>query len=141
MTLLRNNEIKLTQYDDTKKRAHDTQIVRAKENLKLSYGGPSQRKASGINHRIKALHYQKLYIYTPKYKKAFNFSACTVPDVANAAPTPTSTIDYNTDVIYTCNTGYTNTGGNLTRTCRNDGQLTGTTPVCTSKLNKSDFEL
>ena len=51
----RNNQIKLTHYDDTKKLAHDTQIVRAKENLKLSYGGPSQRQASGTNQRIKAL--------------------------------------------------------------------------------------
>ena len=44
-----------TNYDDTKKRAHDSQIVRAKENLKLSYGGPSQRQTSGSNKRIKAL--------------------------------------------------------------------------------------
>ena len=35
--------------------AHDSQIVRAKENLKLSYGGHSQRQASGTNQRIKAL--------------------------------------------------------------------------------------
>ena len=27
------------------KRAHDSEIVRAKENPKLSYGGPSQRQA------------------------------------------------------------------------------------------------
>ena len=35
--------------------AHDTQIVRAKGNLKLSYGGPgpSQGKASGTNQQIK----------------------------------------------------------------------------------------
>ena len=44
-----------SQYDATKKRAHDSQIVRAKENLKLSYGGPNQRQASGTNQRIKAL--------------------------------------------------------------------------------------
>ena len=37
--------------------AHDSQIVRAKENLKLSYGGPSQRQVSGTNRRIKALRY------------------------------------------------------------------------------------
>ena len=30
--------------------ARDSQMVRAKENLKLSYDGPSQRQASGINH-------------------------------------------------------------------------------------------
>ena len=46
----------LTHYDDTKKRAHYSQIVRAKENIKLSYGGPSQRQASGTNQQIKALH-------------------------------------------------------------------------------------
>ena len=41
----------ITHFDDTKKRAHDSQIVRAEENLKLSYGGPSQRQASGTNQR------------------------------------------------------------------------------------------
>ena len=43
----------ITHYDETKKMAHDSQIVRAKENLKLSHGGPSQRQASGTNQRIK----------------------------------------------------------------------------------------
>ena len=38
-----------------KKRAHDSRIVRAKENLKLSYGGLRQRQASGTNQQIKAL--------------------------------------------------------------------------------------
>ena len=50
-----NNQIKLTHRDDTKEGAYDSQIVRAKENLKLSYGGPSQRQTSGTNQRIKAL--------------------------------------------------------------------------------------
>ena len=36
--------------------AHDSQIVRAKEKLKLSHVGPSYRQASGTNHPIKALH-------------------------------------------------------------------------------------
>ena len=35
--------------------AHDPQTVRAKENLKLSYNGPSQGQASCTNQRIKAL--------------------------------------------------------------------------------------
>ena len=35
-----NTQIKLTHYDETKKMTHDPQIIRAKENLKLSYGGP-----------------------------------------------------------------------------------------------------
>ena len=46
---------KLTLHDETKKRAQDSQIVRAKENLKLSHGGSSYRYASGTNPPIKAL--------------------------------------------------------------------------------------
>ena len=38
--------IKLTHYEETKKSAHDSQIVRAKENIKLSHGGPSQKHAT-----------------------------------------------------------------------------------------------
>ena len=38
-----NTLIKLLHHDETKKRAHDSQIVRAKENLKLSHGGFSYR--------------------------------------------------------------------------------------------------
>ena len=38
-----------------KKRAHDSQIVRDKENIKLSHGGPSYRSAPGTNPPIKAL--------------------------------------------------------------------------------------
>ena len=41
--------------NDTKKRVHDSQIVRAKENLKLSHGGPSQRRASDTRKPIKTL--------------------------------------------------------------------------------------
>ena len=37
------------------KRAHDSQIVRANENLKLSHFWSSYRKASGTNPSIKAL--------------------------------------------------------------------------------------
>ena len=47
--------IKLTHFDDTKKGTHDSQIVRAKENPKLSYDGPSQRQASDTKERIKTL--------------------------------------------------------------------------------------
>ena len=41
-----------THYDEPKKLAHDSQIVRTKENLKLSYDGHSQRQASGTNQGI-----------------------------------------------------------------------------------------
>ena len=37
------------------KGAYDSQIVRAKENLKLGHGGPSYRLAAGTNPPIKAL--------------------------------------------------------------------------------------
>ena len=47
--------IKLTHHDETKIRAHDSQIVRAKENLKLSHGVSSYRQAPGTNPLIKAL--------------------------------------------------------------------------------------
>ena len=53
--IMENTLIKLTLHDETKKRAHDSQIVRAKENLKLSHGGSSYRKASDTNPSIKAL--------------------------------------------------------------------------------------
>ena len=51
----RDTIIQLTQYDDTEKRAQDSQIVRANENLKLSYGGLSYSQASCTNLKIKAL--------------------------------------------------------------------------------------
>ena len=51
-TALRNNQI--NNYDDTLKE-NGLMTHRAKENIKLSYGGPSQRQASGTNQQIKAL--------------------------------------------------------------------------------------
>ena len=41
ITEKQSNQIKQSYYE-TKISAHDSQIARAKENLKLSYGGPSQ---------------------------------------------------------------------------------------------------
>ena len=55
IVMYHHNLIKLIHYDETKKRAHDSQIVRAKEELKLSHSTPSQRQASGTNQQIKAL--------------------------------------------------------------------------------------
>ena len=45
----------ITQYDETERKARDSQMVRAKENLKLTQGGPSYSQASGTNPPIKAL--------------------------------------------------------------------------------------
>ena len=55
LTVAMNVIIKLTHYDETGKKAHDSQIVRAKENLKFSHVGPSYSKAPGTNLPIKAL--------------------------------------------------------------------------------------
>ena len=41
--------IKLTHYDETEKRANDSQKVRAKQTLKVSHSGPSFSQASGTN--------------------------------------------------------------------------------------------
>ena len=60
-----------------------------------------------------------------------------VPHVSNATPNSSSTIVKNTDVTYTCQTGYSHTNGDLTRTCQADGSLTGSLPVCTCKLKYS----
>ena len=45
--IMENNLIKLLHHDETMKRAHDTQIVRGKENLKLSHGGSETMLAVG----------------------------------------------------------------------------------------------
>ena len=45
---MENTLIKLTLHGETKKRAHDSQIVRAKETLKLSHGGSSSKWVSWI---------------------------------------------------------------------------------------------
>ena len=42
--IMENTLIKLTHNDETKKRAHNSQIVRAKENLKLSHEDPATDK-------------------------------------------------------------------------------------------------
>ena len=69
-----------------------------------------------------------------------HFSACVVPSVSNATPDSTSSITFNTTVTYTCRIGYSHTAGDLTRTCDIDGQLIGSTPVCTSKLHCAVYE-
>ena len=53
VTPQRNNLIKLTNYDETKKRGLDSETVRAKENPKLTHGGPSQTQAKVPTNRLK----------------------------------------------------------------------------------------
>ena len=40
-----------THYDETKKRAHDSQIAKAKQNLKLSHGGSAKDKYQASTNR------------------------------------------------------------------------------------------
>ena len=56
--------------DETEKRAHDSQIVRAKENLKLNHGGPSYSQISGTNPPIKALHQWRHWVWGLTYRRA-----------------------------------------------------------------------
>ena len=53
IVMYHHNLIKLTHYDETKKRAHDSQIVHAKEEPKLSHSTPSQRQASKPTNGLK----------------------------------------------------------------------------------------
>ena len=46
---------KLTHYGETKKRAHDSQVVRALNNLNLSHGGPSRRQAPDTYNPMQVL--------------------------------------------------------------------------------------
>ena len=50
--------------------ADDSQIVRANNNLKLSYGWPSKRKTLGINKRIKALRQGRIWIWGLTHRRA-----------------------------------------------------------------------
>ena len=81
-----------------------------------------------------------LILIQPPSIKHMHFSACLVPSVSNASTDSTSSITFNTAVTYTCHTGYSHTAGDLTRTCKIDGELTGSTPECTSKLHCIVYE-
>ena len=56
------------------KQAHNSEIVRAKENLKLNHGGSSQRQASGTNQPIKALHQGRHWIWGLTHRRAIRES-------------------------------------------------------------------
>ena len=50
--------------------AHDSQIVSAKENLKLNHGGPSYSKASGTNPPIKTLRQCRHWVWGLTHHRA-----------------------------------------------------------------------
>ena len=53
----------ITHCDETEKRAHDSQIVRAKEYLTLSNDGSSYSQASGTNPPIKTLRHSRHWVW------------------------------------------------------------------------------
>ena len=57
-----------------------------------------------------------------------------MPTVTNATPVPPSTVDYNSTVTYTCQDVHSNAARDLIITCKADGLLIGSSPVCTTKL-------
>ena len=84
--------------------------------------------------RCLCLQYSRYLAYC-SYALFFSAITCTVPTVDYANQNPqSSTIDYNTNIIYTCQTGYSHTEGHLIRSCKADGSLSGSTPVCTRKF-------
>ena len=52
------------------KKAHDSQIVRAKEIFKLSHGGSSYRYALGTNPPIKALRQSRHRVWGLTHRRA-----------------------------------------------------------------------
>ena len=66
----RNNIIEFTHYDETEKRAQDSQIVIAKETLKLGYGGISYGRASGTNPPIKSLRQSRHWVWGLAHRRA-----------------------------------------------------------------------
>ena len=57
---------------------------------------------------------------------------CSASPINNAIPFNAS-IAEGEDVIYACETGYSYSSGNLSRTCTVNGTLSGTDPTCSSK--------
>ena len=66
--------------------------------------------------------------------KLISVVSCGDPGSINNADKSGSTYTYNSQVTYTCQTGYEKTSGSLTRTCQADGSWNGTAPVCSSKI-------
>ena len=55
MIIIEKQFNQITHFGETEKMSHDSQIFRAKENLKLSHSGPSYSQATGTHPSIKAL--------------------------------------------------------------------------------------
>ncbi len=51
-------------------------------------------------------------------------------DILHATKSGSSSFVYQETVTYTCHTGYQRFGGDLSRTCMEDGSFDGTSPTC-----------
>ena len=88
MIIIVNNLIKLTHFGETEKMSHDSQIFRAKENLKLSHSGPSYSQASGTNPSIKALKVSNGAKIRNRYNQVPHLTQDTNGKVTNSQKTP-----------------------------------------------------
>ena len=63
----------------------------------------------------------------------FMKGSCGMPHTLSHGRMSYSNITVNSRVTYICNTGYEMVAGNSTRTCKSNGQWSGTHPICVSK--------
>ena len=104
MSSLRNNQIKLTYYDDTlEKQSSETLLLM----LLACYHSTSESIA--------------------------DFSDCIADNVTNAHLLTEGEVVYDSNIEYICQTGYKHTGGELVRICQDDGVLSGEPPICTGE--------
>ncbi|XP_071136876.1 C4b-binding protein beta chain-like [Mytilus edulis] len=57
-------------------------------------------------------------------------STCPYPETVGNATFNVSGLRYGDSTVYTCNSGYSHGGGDLTRVCRQDSQWSGIVPAC-----------
>ena len=65
----------------------------------------------------------------------FLVKTCIADDIDHATRDKVpSTYNYDTSVVYSCNTGYSATAGDLSRKCIDTNTWSGTAPTCSRKL-------
>ena len=78
------------------------------------------------------------YTFFGIYKDIYFFSVvktCIADEIDHATRDKVpSTYDYDTSVVYSCNTGYSKTAGDLSRKCIDTNTWSGTAPTCSGKL-------
>ena len=75
-----------------------------------------------------------LLSYTgPNEKTCCCFSDCIADNVTNAQVLSVRDVLYDHTVEYDCEPGYLHEGGDLVRTCQDNGVLSGEPPICIGK--------